>query len=142
MALHGGQFSGPAYDTLVEGTIRSTILNVAKTFREDNRPNPTQDKDGELRRLLSRQFRAFRNDDPNPIQQKGIPVCILRKATKNKATGTQKAATQLAIGAFFDGMRSCEYLKIPQAEKRRTDILQLGTVRFFRKGRELNHNNP
>ena len=39
-------------------------------------------------------------------------------------------------------MRSCEYLKVPQAEKRRTDVLRLRNIRFFRNGREMTHNNP
>ena len=142
MALRGGRFSGPAYDSLAEGTIRSTILYVAQTFRENDRPNPTKDEDGELGRLLSRQFRAFRNDDPNPKQQKAIPVCVLSEIALKRATETQKAISQLSIVAFFYAMRSCEYLKVPQAEKRRTDVLRLRNVRFFKKGRELDHNNP
>ena len=77
MALHVGQLSGPAYGTLAEKTTRSTISYVAQTFRENGRPNPTKDKDGELGRLLSQQYRAFRNDDPNPVQQKSTPICVL-----------------------------------------------------------------
>ena len=73
MAMRGARFSGPAYDTLAEGKIRSAVLYVASTFRENDRPNPTKDNDGKLGRLLSRQYRAFRNDDPNPVQQKCVP---------------------------------------------------------------------
>ena len=115
---------------------------MAQTFRENDRPNPTKDKDSELGRLLLRQFRAFRNDDPNPKQQKAIPVCVLSEIALKRATETQKAISQLSIVAFFYAMRSCEYLKVPQAEKRRTDVLRLRNVRFFKKGRELDHNNP
>ena len=43
----------------------------------------------------------------------------------------QKALSQLAIGAFFYVYRSCEYLRIPQHEKRRTAILQLYNICFF-----------
>ena len=39
-------------------------------------------------------------------------------------------------------MRSCEYLLVPQAEKRRTDILRLGNIRFFKDGTLLEHSNP
>ena len=39
-------------------------------------------------------------------------------------------------------MRSYEYLKVPQSEKRRTDILRLGNIRLFEDGLLLNHSNP
>ena len=38
-------------------------------------------------------------------------------------------------------MRSCEYLKVPQAEKRRTDILRLRNVRFIKDGKALPHDS-
>lgn len=142
MAMREARFSGPAYDTLVEGTIRSTISFVASTFRDNDRPNPTKDEDGELSRLLSRQFRAYRNKDPNPVQQKALPACVLVKLAKLNTTETQKAISQLANGAFFFACRSCEYLKVSQAEKRRTDILRLHNIRFFKDGILLHHEDP
>ena len=54
MAMRDARFSGPAHDTLAERTVRSTVSYVASTFRENDRPNPTKDEDGELGRLLSR----------------------------------------------------------------------------------------
>jgi len=39
-------------------------------------------------------------------------------------------------------MRSFEYLKVPQAEKCRTDVLRLRNSRFFRGGKQMSHNNP
>ena len=39
-------------------------------------------------------------------------------------------------------MRSCEYLSVTQAEKRRTDILRLRCIRFFKNGKELQHDDP
>ena len=38
-------------------------------------------------------------------------------------------------------MRSCEYLTVPRADQRRTDILRLRNIRFFMDGREMEHNN-
>jgi hypothetical protein len=73
MALREGPFSGPAYDSLVEGTIRNTISYVAQTFWENDRSNPTNDENGELGRLLSRLYRSFRNRDPAKKQQKALP---------------------------------------------------------------------
>ena len=96
MTMRGARFSGPAYETLAEGTIRGSISYVTSTFRENDRPNPTKDEDGELGRLLSRQYRAFRNGDPNPVQQKCVAVCIFRELLKNRLTETKRAIGQLA----------------------------------------------
>ena len=142
MAMRGARFSGPAYDTLAEGTVRGAVSFVASSFRENDRSNPTKDEDGELGRILSQQYRAFRNADPNPVQQKCVPVCIFRELLKNLLSETKRAIGQLAGGAFFFAKRSCEYLKVPQHEKRRTDILRLRNVRFFRNGKLLSHSDP
>jgi hypothetical protein len=48
MAMGDGRFSREAYDTLAESTIRSTISYVSLSFRDNDRPNPTKDEDGEL----------------------------------------------------------------------------------------------
>ena len=45
MAMHRARFSGPEYDTLAEGKIRSAISYVASAFRENDRPNPIKDND-------------------------------------------------------------------------------------------------
>ena len=112
MAVREGEFSGPAYDTLAEGTVRGTISYVSQTFRENDKPNPTRDEDGELGRLLSRQYRAFKNSDPNPEQQKAIPVCVIAEVVKMRLTETQRATGQLAVGGFFFACRSYKYLKV------------------------------
>ena len=142
MAMREARFSGPAYDSLVESTIRNTISFVASSFRENDRPNPTKDEDGELARLLSHLFRAFRNKDPAPEQQKALPIIVLRELVKLQLTESQRAISQLAPENFFCANRSCEYLKVQQAEKRRTDILRLRCLRFLKRGRVLNHNHP
>ena len=142
MALREGRFSGPSHGTLVESTIRGAISYVSQTFRENDRPNPTKDKDGKIGRVLSRQYRAYKNSNPNPKQQKSILICVVAEFFKKKATETQRATSQLAIGGFFYACRWCKYLMIPQAEKRRTNILRLRSLRYFKGGRELQHSNP
>ena len=142
MAVREGRFSGPSYDTLAEGIVRGAISFVSQTFRENDRPNPTKDEDGKLGRVLSRLYRAFKNGDPNPTQQKAIPICIVAEVSKKKGTETQRATGQLSIGGFFIAGCSCEYMKVPQAEKRRTDILRLRCIRIFKDGRLLRHCNP
>ena len=137
MALREGRFSGQNVNPLAESTVRNSISFVASTFREHHRPNPTRDEDGELSRLLSRQFRAFKNEDPSPVQQKALPIGVLQEIAKRQTTENERAISQLAIGAFFFACRSCEYLKVNNSEKRRTDVLRLRNIRFFLGGREL-----
>jgi hypothetical protein len=141
-AMREARFSGPSYETLAETTVRNAVSYVAATFRDNDRPNPTLDEDGELARILSRQYRAYRNTDPPVKQQKAIPVCVLKELAKMDATEVQVATYELAIGGFFFACRSCEYLKVPQAEKRRTDILKLRNIRFFKGGKLLPHWHP
>jgi hypothetical protein len=140
--LRNGRFSGPSHDTLVEDTIRGAVSYVASTFRENDRLNPTKDEDSELDRLLSRQYRAFRNEDPPVVHQKAVPVYVFWDLLKNKHTKTKKAIGQLGGPSFFFANISCEYLKIPQSEKRRTYILRLRNIRFFRRARILGHLDP
>ena len=141
LAMREARFSRPTHETLVVGTIRGTISHVVQTFRDHDRPNPTKDEDGDLGRVLSRLFRAYQNKDPKQQQQKALPVGVLRELAKVKATETQRAISQLTIAAYFFACRSCEYLKVQQSEKRRTDILRLRCIRFFKDGKELAHND-
>ena len=141
MALREGRFSGPSHGTLVESTMKSALGYVAQTFRDNDQPNPTHDKDHQLGCLLTKQYRAFKNKDPPPKQQKALPIGVLRVLAELQVTELQRAIIQLSIGAYFFACRSCEYLLIPQAEKRRTDILRIRNIRFFSDGRELSHND-
>jgi len=68
---------------------------------------------------------------------------VLVELSKLSFTESQRSIYQLAIGAFFFAMRStCEYLSVSQAEKRRTDVVRLQNIRFFRAGVEMSHYNP
>ena len=142
MALREGRYSRRAHDTLVEATIRNTISYVAQTFREEGRPNPTRDDDGELGRLLSRLYRSFRNRDPAEKQQKAIPLCVLKELANLRSTEKQKAVYQLSLGAFFFAMRSCEYVEVKDYSSRRTKRLCLRNLCFRRDGAVLPHDDP
>ena len=91
----------PRFNTLAEGTVRGTISNVVQTFQSLGRQNPTKDTDNKLSILLSRQFRAFRNDDPKEKQQKALLFAVLDELTKCQVTETDKSITQFTIGAAF-----------------------------------------
>ena len=53
VTIHGEQFSGPTYDTLVECTLRRAGAYVSSPSRESDRQNPTRDENGKLGQLLS-----------------------------------------------------------------------------------------
>ena len=142
MAYREGRFSGPSYECLAEGTVRSALSAISQTFRENDRPNPTWNDDAKLGRFLSRLFRSFKNKDPAPKQQKAIPICVIDELAKLQATEVQKATAQLAVGGFFFAARSCEYLKVRDAKERKTDILRLRCIVFLKDGRVLAHSDP
>ena len=139
MALCEGRFSGPSHGTLAESTVKSAVGYGAQTFRDNDQPNLTHTEDHQLGCLLSRQCRAFRNKDPPPKQQKALPIGVLGILAELQVTELQIAIIQLSIGADFFACRSCEYLLVPQAEKRRIDILRVRNICFFSNGTQLSH---
>jgi hypothetical protein len=134
MAVREGRFSGERYEVLVEGTVRGAVSHVVQAFRAAGRQNPTKDDDNELSILLSRQYRAYKNDDPQQKQQKALPFIVLEELAKRQVTELDIALSQLTIGAAFFACRSCEYSVVPKTEERRTKLLCLKNIRFFKKG--------
>ena len=105
--LRKGRFSRQSHGSLAESIIRGTISHVSSSFRDNNHPNPTKDEDDNLGRVLSRLFRAFRNKEPNPKQQKAFTAQVVRTTNKRKQIETEQALGQLGIDAFFWEMCSC-----------------------------------
>jgi hypothetical protein len=56
------------------------------------------------------------------------------------ATPAKKVASELAVGAFFFAMRSCEYTNV--SGPCRTKPLRLQHIRFFRNNKALDLLNP
>ena len=135
VALREGRFSRDRSKPLVEGTVRGALSHVVQAFRETGRQNPTKDADNMLSVLLSRQFRAYRNDDPSKEQQKALPFCVLEELAKRQVSELDRAMTQLTISAGFFACRSCEYSRVPKRDQKRTKLLCLRNIRFFKEGR-------
>ncbi len=115
---------------------------MVQAFWAAGRQNPTKDGDNELSILLSGQFRAFQNDDPKEKQEKALPFSVLDELAKRQVNDLDKAITQLTVGAAFFACRSCEYSKVPRCEQKRTKLLTLQNVRFFKSGCQLSAQSP
>jgi hypothetical protein len=59
---------------------------------------------------------------------------VLDKLAKRQDTELDIALGQLAIGAAFFACCSCKYLTVPKREERRTKLLCLQNIRFFKNG--------
>jgi hypothetical protein len=105
-----------------------------------DRPDPRLDRDGKLTLLLQRQLRGYRSSDPSPKPQPALTATILRRFYEMALSTFDKTLCELFIGAFFFAMRSCEYVQV--SGPRRTKILCLRNINFFRKRKRLHHNDP
>jgi hypothetical protein len=74
MAVREGRFSRDCHEVLVEGTVRGAVSHVVQAFRTAEKQNPQKDDDHELIILLSQQFQAYKNDNPQLKQQKALPL--------------------------------------------------------------------
>jgi hypothetical protein len=122
-------------EPLVEGTVRGAISHVVQAFRESGRQIPTKDADNMLSILLSRQFRSYKMTIPRKSNKRPYPFCVLDELAKRQVSELDRAIAQLIISSAFFACRSCEYLKVPRREMKRTKLLWLGNIRFFKDGR-------
>jgi hypothetical protein len=137
MAVREGRFTCDCSEPLVEGTVRGAISHVVQAFWKLGQQNPTKDSDNMLSILLSQQFRYYCNDDPKQEQHKALPFSILDELAKRQVTELDKAIVQLTISAAFFVCCSYEYLRVPWREMKRTKLLCLQNIRFFKDGQLL-----
>ena len=107
-ALRDGTYSSAQHQRLVKSTIRDSLGDVCQTFRENGHPDPGRDAGGLPCLLLQRQFRGYTNADPSEKPQKAVTCSLLRFLAGVRLTDEDVAVGQLAIGAFFFAMRSCD----------------------------------
>jgi hypothetical protein len=106
---------------------------VAAVFRENGHDEPKQDAERNVARLLRHQLRSYKKDDPKEVQQKALPVCVLRLILSSKFTELCQAMGELAGAAHFWVMHSCKYAKVLKAEQMQTKQLCI---------RNIDHNSP
>jgi len=123
VAVRQGQFSRPHDAPLAESTVSDTLNHLAAVFRENGHDDPKRDAERNVARLLRRQLRSYKKDDPKEVQQTALPVCVLRLILSSNSTELRQAMGELTGAAHLWAMRSCEYAKVPKAEQRQTKQL-------------------
>ena len=76
------------------------------------------------------------------MQEKALPICVIKLVALKTATERQLAMGQLIIGAFFFTCRSCKYLKVPKKDQQQTKQLTLGNIAFSKDGNIIPHSCP
>lgn len=132
------------YSKLREGTVHSTIDNVAQIFRANDRKDPRLDSNNLRSFNLTRLWRAYRNTDGDIQHQKAVPISLIRLILNSAGSPFEYFKAHLVIVAFFFAMRSCEYTNISRGElhpeaERRTKLLCIRNFRFFQGTRMLDN---
>ena len=76
---------------------------------------------------------------PAERPEKAITCRLLREIASVRETEEDRAVGQLAVGAFFFAMRSCECSRV--SGERRTKLLRLRNIQFCRGRRRMCHND-
>ena len=114
-------------------------MHVLSSFRHNQRRDPGKDDIGQPSFLLQRQFRGHSQSDPAERPEKAITCRLLREIASVRETEEDRAVGQLAVGAFFFAMRSCEHSRV--SGERRTKLLRLRNIQFYRGRRRMHHND-
>ena len=75
-------------------------------------------------------FKAYEEGDPPVKQQASLPLSVFNKMLQNASNPLQRAIAELAYGALFFAMRSCEYSKTNEKNPK-THILCLKDISFY-----------
>ena len=90
-------------------------------------------------------LRGYNDSDPAQSKQACLPLQIFTFLLNQKESEKQIATAQLATGALFFAMRSCEYLHIDKdgnKVSRKTKLLRVRNFRFLKDNKILDINNP
>jgi hypothetical protein len=113
---------------------------------ENHAPDPRMSTDGKLSISEKRILAGFKAGDGNETRQKAIPVSVIRQVDRIYSSSNDSlsvASAQLIIGAFFFAIRSCEFSKTTSPKEiKRTKIIMIGDVQFFKDSMRINHDDP
>jgi hypothetical protein len=75
--------------------------------------------------------------DPPTKREKAVPLSLLAHMLTNSSDELDRVSVSLLISALFFCLRSCEYLKTPGSNQKKTTFILLGGIRFIRDGKTL-----
>jgi hypothetical protein len=85
---------------------------VAAAFVDAGFPDPRHSEAGASSHFLQRIFKSYQGGDKNLKQQKAVTTSLLSRMFEHAqlpfSLPADRASAELAIGAFFVAMRSCE----------------------------------
>ena len=87
-------------------------------------------------------MRSYKKDDPKTVEQKALPLCVIRSILSDRSSELQCVMGDLVAATHFWVMRSCKYLKVPKSEQRQTKQLCIRNIAFIRNGEITNHSSP
>ena len=108
------QISTTRNQILLHGTVKSAISDVYVSFQTQLWSDPTLDSSSQKYLIIQQQLRGYKMLDPPTKHQKSIPEKLVLNIYKRKNTHLNTVIGQLIAGAFFFGMRSCEYSTTPK----------------------------
>ena len=124
-------------------TVRTTVEYVAQTLRDDDKQDPKYDKDGNIARILQRQYKGYKNMNTSEEQQKELPCCVLRQFKCDKTTEESRAIGELTVSAFLFAMRSCEYSRVTEKDVYpQTNLFCVQNTCFFRNRNKISYTDP
>jgi hypothetical protein len=109
-------------------------------YQSNRRCSPCHDSSGKFSKSLSDQLKGYKNSDPSARPSKALTPSILWELARNDAGPPNRATHQLAQGAFFFAIRSCEDLTV--TGERQTKRLRLGGLQFLRNKRTIQLDDP
>ena len=112
--------------------MEATLNNVSTTFRENALANPQLDENNQKSIYIQRLIRSYKNEDPPPNCQQCLPLSAFKSIYEDRSSKYNAALGQLITGALFFACRSCEYSKVNNSESRKTKILTLEDIKFFK----------
>jgi hypothetical protein len=139
-SIRDGSLQRRSQKQVAAGSVNDALTQLVQTFVANRFPDPTIDASGQRAQLLRWQLAAFAKADPPKKRQKAVCLRLLLRMQRNASTPKQHAEADLALGAFFFAMRSCEYSDVEGP--RRTKLLEQQDI-AFRKGKLLlAHDDP
>ena len=136
LALRRNQFGKTTKDKLRKDTVKTTASKVAQTFRTFGITDPTVDAEGQCHITLTRLYRRFDDEDTPTKRQPALPLKVFRGLYSSATSKLDNTVADLACGALFFGMRSCEYLQVAaKAGERKTKLICIKHIVFRTEGK-------